>query len=319
MANIPANRTEASTIQEHVADHNILATFHNLIDAAGDLIVGTGVDTAGRLAKGAALNVLRVNAAATALEWSAPVSGIGGDVDYGTTTELADVAAVEGAGVSALVSRADHIHYHGTGYLPNAHHNQVHDDSDHSGPNKVDVSVAGALIGTRSKINFVSGASGADNAGAGRVDVTITAGGGAAIPQVITLNTTAGTAAAIPAAVTEGVVGTVSTVRRCKVDLSNATQGRMSIRVSTGTALAGQKWGVQYSADESTWFWIKGTASATTPTTDEYVSGEVGATLTTAWVNLPAGAKADVFLRIVSVDGNASATGAVGQVTLQAK
>lgn len=69
MANLSTSRTTADVAASHVADHNTLHAFHNLIDAAGDLIVGTGVDTAGRLAKGAALSGLRVNAAGTALEF----------------------------------------------------------------------------------------------------------------------------------------------------------------------------------------------------------------------------------------------------------
>jgi len=40
-------------------------------DAAGDLAVGTGVDTAARLARGTALQVLRVNSGATTVEWAA--------------------------------------------------------------------------------------------------------------------------------------------------------------------------------------------------------------------------------------------------------
>lgn len=47
----------------------------SLIDAAGDLLVGTGDNALGRLARGAALDVLRVNAAGTALEWAAPAGG----------------------------------------------------------------------------------------------------------------------------------------------------------------------------------------------------------------------------------------------------
>lgn len=52
-------------------------------DAAGDLAVGTGADTAARLAKGAALQVLRVNAGATALEWASAGAG-----DFSTATDL---------------------------------------------------------------------------------------------------------------------------------------------------------------------------------------------------------------------------------------
>lgn len=44
-------------------------------DAAGDLAVGTGANTAAKLTKGSALDVLRVNAGGTALEWAAPAGG----------------------------------------------------------------------------------------------------------------------------------------------------------------------------------------------------------------------------------------------------
>lgn len=69
MANLPT-RTTADLAASHVADHNTLHAFHNLIDAVGDLIVGVGADAAGRLAKGSAQQTLRVNAAGTALEWA---------------------------------------------------------------------------------------------------------------------------------------------------------------------------------------------------------------------------------------------------------
>ena len=54
---------------------------------------------------------------------------------YATTTNIADVAATEGAGTSTTLPRGDHVHAHGSGYLPNAHHNQVHaiDGTDHTG------------------------------------------------------------------------------------------------------------------------------------------------------------------------------------------
>jgi hypothetical protein len=44
-------------------------------DAAGDLAVGSGANTAAKLTKGSALDVLRVNAGGTALEWAAPSGG----------------------------------------------------------------------------------------------------------------------------------------------------------------------------------------------------------------------------------------------------
>jgi hypothetical protein len=44
-------------------------------DAAGDLAVGSGANTAAKLSKGTALQVLRVNAGETALEWATPSGG----------------------------------------------------------------------------------------------------------------------------------------------------------------------------------------------------------------------------------------------------
>ena len=47
----------------------------DLVDAAGDLLVGSADNTLARLAKGTALQVLRTNAGATALEWATAASG----------------------------------------------------------------------------------------------------------------------------------------------------------------------------------------------------------------------------------------------------
>lgn len=53
----------------------------SVIDAAGDLIVGTADNTAGRLGLGTALYVLRVNAAGNALEYAAAAAG-GSDATF---------------------------------------------------------------------------------------------------------------------------------------------------------------------------------------------------------------------------------------------
>lgn len=58
-------------------------------DVAGDLAVGTGADTAARLAKGTALQTLRVNSGATALQWA---DTLGAWTDY-TPTWTADGTA----------------------------------------------------------------------------------------------------------------------------------------------------------------------------------------------------------------------------------
>ena len=68
---------------------NTVAT-DTIWDAAGDLAVGTGANTAARLAIGSALYVLRVNAGATALEWAAPAGAPDSDDVTYTPTTLAD-------------------------------------------------------------------------------------------------------------------------------------------------------------------------------------------------------------------------------------
>lgn len=55
-------------------------------DAAGDLAVGSGADTAAKLAKGTALQVLRVNGGATALEWAASPSFVRKTADESVTS-----------------------------------------------------------------------------------------------------------------------------------------------------------------------------------------------------------------------------------------
>lgn len=69
-------------------------------DAAGDLAVGTGADTAAKLSKGTALQVLRVNAGATGLEWASPAGG--GDAQ--TANSLAQFAATTSLELKSVIS-----------------------------------------------------------------------------------------------------------------------------------------------------------------------------------------------------------------------
>lgn len=45
----------------------------------------------------------------------------------------ADVAATASAGATGALARAAHVHAHGSGYLPDAHHPQVHALNSHTG------------------------------------------------------------------------------------------------------------------------------------------------------------------------------------------
>ena len=70
---------KATTGHTHSGTYVPLST----IDAAGDLLVGDADNSVARLAKGSALQVLRVNAGATALEYADPAGGGGGNAIYG--------------------------------------------------------------------------------------------------------------------------------------------------------------------------------------------------------------------------------------------
>lgn len=75
----------------------------------------------------------------TGAAWS--VIGVGSG--YGQPSDVQSVAVSALAGSSLLISRADHVHPHGSGYLTDAHHSQIHSSSDHSD------SYASALSGVR--------------------------------------------------------------------------------------------------------------------------------------------------------------------------
>jgi hypothetical protein len=81
-------------------------------DAAGDLVQGTGANTAARLALGTALQVLRVNAGATAVEWGAAAGNVAtdaiwdvaGDIVYGTGANTGARLAIGTARQALLVN-----------------------------------------------------------------------------------------------------------------------------------------------------------------------------------------------------------------------
>jgi hypothetical protein len=68
---------------------------------------------------------------------------------------------------------------------------------------------------------------------------------------------------------------------------------------------------VQYSTDQTTWLYLDGTAG---PSVDLNAAG----LQVSPWVNVAAGARAEVFIRVVGLDGNAS-TAVVGNIEVQAK
>lgn len=108
----------------------------------------------------------------------------------------------------------------------------------------------------------------------------------------------------MPAALTEfrSILNT-----RTKLVLTSATQSRVTVRKG-GASASTAKIKVQYSADESTWYDLCLVLLITGSNTC------VG-----SWTDVPVGAKADVFIRLVGIDGDDTADPTFGLITLQIK
>ena len=137
---------------------------------------------------------------------------------------------------------------------------------------------------------------------------TVPAGGGSIpTPICITLWQDASLAswANMPAAETE-FRNALNT--RTKVDLTNSTQSRITVRQAI-VAYAGSQLKVKYSTDDATWYDLCVVSLSTI----------ANQTLAGTWTNVPAGAKADVFVRVVGIGGNGTADPSFGLITLQVK
>lgn len=132
--------------------------------------------------------------------------------------------------------------------------------------------------------------------------------------RVITMHSNpAGTAwTSMPAALTE-YGGTNRT--RVKADLTGFTQARLTVAVSTvGNSTAEVR--IQYATDGDTqaaWAYLDGVDGPKANITTA-ANGRVS-----AWVNLAAGAKGDVWLRVVGINGNGTLSPVLGTITLQVK
>jgi hypothetical protein len=111
-----------------------------------------------------------------------------------------------------------------------------------------------------------------------------------------------------PAALTE-LFGT--TIGRVKADLTASAEVRLLANVAqVGSATAALR--VQYSTDQASWNYLDG---ATGPAVNINTTG----LKVSSWMALAAGAKADVFLRVVGVNGDATADPGFGNIILQVK
>jgi hypothetical protein len=102
-----------------------------------------------------------------------------------------------------------------------------------------------------------------------------------------------------------------STNRRTKIDLTNALQARITARVTTvGSASAEIR--AQYSLDESTWDYLDGSSG---PGVNISTLG----TKASGYVTLANAAKADVFVRVVTINGDGAADPQIGSIYIQVR
>ncbi len=102
-----------------------------------------------------------------------------------------------------------------------------------------------------------------------------------------------------------------ATRTRVKVDLAPYTQARLTCSISTVGASTAE-YRVQYATDgdtQSAWAYLDGAAG---PAVNISVAGGRAS----AFVPLVAGARADVWLRVVGINGNGTASPVVGNISL---
>lgn len=114
----------------------------------------------------------------------------------------------------------------------------------------------------------------------------------------------------MPAALTEF---NANTQGRTKADLTNATQARLLVHMMSTAGASGAELRGQYSTDASAWNYLDG---ATGPAAAINVAST---TVAGAWVNLVAGAKADVFIRVVGINGDGIISPSFGNISIQVR
>lgn len=114
---------------------------------------------------------------------------------------------------------------------------------------------------------------------------------------------------AVPAALTE--LGG-NTRARTMVDLTHCTQARIVVNL-TDAASASAKLRLQYSTNSgSSWNYLDDTSG---PSVGISATGVAAS----SWVNLATNAKADVWIRVVGIDGDGADSATIAQVSMQVK
>jgi hypothetical protein len=126
------------------------------------------------------------------------------------------------------------------------------------------------------------------------------------VPEHIPINTGNVTWSNQPSAATE-LFGNVH--RRTKADLTNSTQVRLVARVSTIGAADAIIY-AEYSTDENSWSALGNTLA---------IGGGSAGTRAATWLDVPGGAKGDVFIRVMGSGGDGAADPVLGNIVLQVK
>ena len=100
---------------------------------------------------------------------------------------------------------------------------------------------------------------------------------------------------------------------RTKIDLSNANEARLEVNVANPDLVpANAEFRLQYSTDQTTWNYLDG---ATGPSVNVSSAGlEVS-----PYVSIVNGAKSDVYIRLVGVNGDGTHDPEFGKVDLQVR
>ena len=126
-----ASSTYATSGHNHNGTYEPVNTaiLKTIVDAKGDLIVGTAADTVSRLAVGATNgHVLTVDSAeATGLKWAAASGGGGGGGGHSLGTAIPLDLGTAAAGTSTHGSREDHVHSTNGVSLTSHNHTGVYD------------------------------------------------------------------------------------------------------------------------------------------------------------------------------------------------
>lgn len=99
--------------------------------------------------------------------------------------------------------------------------------------------------------------------------------------------------------------------KRVRVDLTNATEARLSVNVTTAGS-ANSQLRIQYSTDQATWDYLDGG-------TGPAVSINSTGLQVSSFVTLESGARADVYLRVVGINGNGTSDPAFSKIQLEAR